>query len=274
MPNWPISMAAKAYLRRRSMELSKRALDYANGDFPLTVGQIQFAVMPEERVKTMRRLVSEGVKTIERHRVLRLAFLREKFPELRRGAVIHVELPEWIVVDRSTSYGMHTTKFDMDDTHYLVPDFSLNGPTRELDQDQRAELITWINRCIRQKRLHEIMNWTTSHVLDKHAPTVAHLHQVWPMMCTLINSDPNTTSAKYYKDREFFEMWRDRFRAPKRQLTSYKPKPGVLDEFGRLIKACNTVLTAGIVLAPYEADDKQISAELQQWEPIDGDKTF
>lgn len=273
MPNWPISMAAKNYLRRRSMELASRTLAYANGDFPLTVDQIQYAVMPAERVKTMRRLISDGVKTIERHRVLRLAFLREKFPELRRGAVIHVELPEWIVVDRGTSYGMHTTKFDASDHHYLVPDFSLN-PTWDLNAEQRAELIDWINRCIRQKRLHEIMNWTTSHVLDKHAPTVAHLHQLWPMLCTLINSDPSTTSAKYYKDREFFEMWRDRFRAPKRALMSYKPKPGVLDEFAKLIKACDTMLASGIVLAPYEADDKQISAELQQWEPIDGDRTF
>jgi hypothetical protein len=273
MPNWPISQAARSYLRQRSMQLSKRALDYANDGMPLTVTQIQYAVMPEERVKTMRALITSGVRTIERHRVIRLAFLRDKFPELRRGAVIHVELPEWIVVDRSTSYGMHTTKFEMDDHHYLVPDFSLNGPTHDLDPDQRKELIDWINRCIRQKRLHEIMNYATSHVLDKHAPTVAHLHQLWPMLCTLINSDQDT-NRKFYKDREFYEMWRDRFRAPKRALTSYKPKLDTLDRFAKLIKACDTVLAAGIVLAPYEEDDKLIKAELQQWEPLPDDRTF
>lgn len=273
MPNWPISQAAKNYLTRRAVELSSRALAYAQDSFPLSVSEIQHTVMDREKVTTMRRLIQQGVRTIEKHHTLRCAFLRGKFPELRRGCVLQLTLPEWIVVDRGTQYGMSTTRFEMDDSHYLVPDFDMNDGN-VVDVGTRAELIAWLNRAIRQKRLHEILVHTVNNVLNKHTPTVMHLHHLWPMLTTLMNNDPSATNARFQGDREFYELWIKRFRAPGRKLRSYQPARETVETYGKLIHACDTVLSAGSVLASYKEDDKVVQAEIQQWEPVDGDRTF
>ena len=264
MPNWPLSQHALTYLINRATKLSQRALDYAESDFPLTTAQIQFAILDEAKVHTMRRLIDEGVQTIERHRSVRLAFLREKLPELRRGAVVVVNLPEWVVVGRSTSYGMSSTKFTMDDKNYLVPDFS----EQRLTPDERTELVAWINRAIRQKRLHEIVTHTVPLILRDHAKTCAHLHQIWPLLTTLINNDKGLAR----NDKAFYETWRDRFRAPSRALKSYRPDPDVLNKYRKHIAAANIALMAGELLAPITPDSTQVQATLEHWEPVEGDR--
>jgi hypothetical protein len=277
LPNWPISDRARTYLRGRAIELSTRALHYAEADFPLTSTQIQYAVMVRQRADTLRRYITEGVQTIEKHTVIRLAFLRQCMPELARGAVVTLTLPsrDWIVVDRATQYGMGVTKFSMDESSYLVPDWDLlnsaGAPGAELTDEQRQDLVTWINRAIKQKRLHDMLKYTLANILDdnKQARTVGHLQAIWPMLCTLMNNDPAALNPSWQNDQVFYETWRDRFRAPRRNMGSYKPDPEVLKKFGTFIRACDSVLAAGTILAPYTPDKKQIQASLVQWEKIE-----
>jgi hypothetical protein len=280
LPNWPISDRARTYLRVRAIELSTRALHYAEADFPLTSTQIQYAVMPRDKVDTLRNYISQGTETIEKHTVLRLAFLRQCMPELHRGAVVNLTLPnrDWIVVDRATQYGMGVTKFSMDESSYLVPDWGLlnragedgSHPDAQLSDEQRQDLVTWINRAIKQKRLHDMLKYTIANILDidGHARTVGHLQAIWPMLCTLINNDPAATNPSWTNDRIFYDTWRDRFRAPRRNMGSYKPDPEVLKKFATFIRASDSVLAAGSILAPYTPDRKQIQASLVQWEKL------
>lgn len=284
MPNWPISDRARTYLRHRAIELSTRALHYAEADFPLTATQIQYAVMPRDKVDTLRRYISEGTHTIEKHTVIRLAFLRQCMPELARGAVVNLTLPnrDWIVVDRATQYGIGVTKFNMDDSSYLVPDWDLlnragedgSHPGAQLSDEQRQDLVTWINRAIKQKRLHDMTKYTLARILSddplqSSARTVGHLQAIWPMLCTLVNNDPAAVKPLWANDKIFYETWRDRFRAPRRNMGSYKPDPEVIKKFGTFIKACDSVLAAGSILAPYVPDKKQIQASLVQWEKLE-----
>lgn len=270
MPNWPISGAVRSYIIQRAIHLSNRALDYARADFPLTTSEIQYAIMPEERVDTLRRLINEGVRTIEKHRQVRVAFLRDVLPELRRGAIVALTLPNWVVVDRSTHFGIATTKFSMSEQHYLVPRLDRTEGKSCLTPESRAELVAWLNRVIRQKRLHEIVIHTVGHIMHEDAPSCAHLHQLWPMLTTLINND----SSLQGRDRHLYNTWADRFRAPARALKSYRPKPDVINKYAKLIHAADTAITAGLVLAPYSHDAKKVIAELENWEPVDGDRTF
>jgi hypothetical protein len=51
-------------------------------------------------------------------------------------------------------------------------------------------------------------------------------------------------------------------------MGSYKPEPETVKKFATFIKACDSVLAAGSILAPYTPDRKQIQASLVQWEKL------
>ena len=172
MPNWELSMRAKQYIIQRAVNLSHRKLQYAQSDFPLTTAQIQFSIMEESKVHVLRGYIETGTQTIEKHRQLRLALLREKIPELPRGAVLQVVLPEWVVVERGTQFGVSTTKFQVSESHYLVPDFSED----RLTASERVGLVNWVLRAVRQKRLHQLISLAVGEVVEKHATTTAQLH--------------------------------------------------------------------------------------------------
>jgi hypothetical protein len=261
MPNWPISDTVRSYIASQALILAKRPLDYALADFPLTTAQVQSIVLPAEQISTMRRLESQGVRTIEHHRQVRLAFLREKFPELKRGAVVSLQLPEWIYVGRGTNWGIDTTKFKMDESHYIVPDMD------ELDPRDRRELVVWITRAVRQKRLWQIVDKVVPDVLRNHAATAAHLHAFWPMLTTLVtnvnNGYPKTLKA-----------WEERFKNPTRSLRAYQPDPQTYEKYRKVIQAADAVITAGKILDSYVTDRKLIQADIEHWESRDGDLVF
>ena len=270
MPNWPLSMKVQTYLINHAVMLSNRKLQYAQSDFPLTTAQIQFSIMEEEKVHTLRRYIDEGTKTIEKHRQLRIALLRDKIPGLPRGTVLQVTLPDWVVVERSTHYGISSTKFQADESHYLVPDFS----EERLTVSERQALVNWVKRAVRQHRMHKLITATVNQVVTKHALTIAHMQQLWPMLCTFMNSDPEALNARYQGDRVFYAMWRDRFRAPVRPMQRYNPTPEVVAKFGKIIHHADIVLAAGMMLAPYTPDRKVVTAEVEHYETLDGDITI
>jgi hypothetical protein len=251
-------------------------------DFPLTPAQIQYMVMPHDKVHTLRKYISEGVHTIEKHTVVRLAFLRETMPELERGAVLQVTLPgrEWLVVNRATQYGVEVARFSMDDSSYLVPDFNLLERAGEagatgagMSSEQREELAVWLAVATKQQRLHEMIVFTLGKILDQEVTrSVGQLQAIWPMLCTLINNDPAATRNNWPADREFYKTWQERFRAPRRNMSSYQPDPAILNNYAKYIKASDTVLTAASLLAPVGGLVANTLgapvAEIVQWERL------
>lgn len=271
MPNWPLSGRVQDYLRNRAIALSQHKLDYAQDAFPLTTSQIQFSIMEESKVNTLRRYIDEGVQTIEKHRQLRMVLLREALPELPRSVVLRVVLPEWVVVDRATHYGVTSTKYAANESQYLVPDFSSE---ERLSPDDRHRLISWVERAVRQRRLHALIVTAVQTIVPEHVPTIAHLQQLWPMMCTFMNNDPAALNPRDRSDREFYKLWQDRFRAPVRPMKRYAPDPAIKAKYTKLIKAADTMFAAGMLLAPYAANPKVVNANIEHWEPRDGDFTI
>lgn len=271
MPNYKLSSPVRNHIRDRANALAQRSLDYALADFPLTTMQIQYAVLDEATVNTMRRLIQQfEIRTIERHNQVRVTFLRSVLPELRQGVVVVLQLPEWIVVRRGTLWRLGSYTFDPQDHHYLSPDLT------RLDAGDRERLVTWLARVTRQQRLFQITTHTVQSIIDddRLTPTVAHLHALWPMLCGLVDVvDPAPDTKAHRKRRRAAQHtdWRDRMRNPPARLKPYLPAPDVREKFATLIRASDVMLTAGSVLQPYVHEQGIIKATVEHVEYLEGD---
>lgn len=267
MPNYNIPNSLRQHILNNAMRLANRPLNLALSDFPLTTAELQYhcSALNAEQVDTLRRLDAEGVRTIEHHTQLRLAFIRENLPEIRRGVVLNLQLPEWIVVGKGTQWGISTTKFDPDENHYIVPNVSTLDPTSRID------LVSWIHRALRQVRLYEITSYMVGKALEEElSPTTSHLHALWPMLTTLVDADQVTR----YRHKEQAVRWQDRFRNPTRRITPYKPDEAVVNKFSKLILAADTMLSAGMILPDTHPQRGQVRAMIEHWERLSGDPTF
>jgi hypothetical protein len=267
MPNYSIPTMLREHIKTQALKLANRSHALAMSNFPLNVQDLQYncAALTADQVNTLRQLDSDGVRTIEHHKQLRLAFIRENLPELRRGVVLHLQLPEWIVVGRGTQWGIGTTKFQIDENHYIVPDMNQLAPSL------RAALVTWINQALRQHRLFEITSYMLDQALDhKYTPTTSHLHAFWPALTTLV--DPTTAFGRNNKDQ--VARWQERFRNPTRSLRAYRPNADVYNKFAKFILAADTVLAAGMVLPDVHKQKTDIAVSIEHWERIAGDPTF
>jgi hypothetical protein len=270
MPNWQIGVDCKSFIRHRAKELAYRPLSYALTDFPLTVAQLQYSTMDADRVYTLRRYMAgadatEKLHTLELAHTIQVGFLRDTIPELRRGLVVKLQLPEGILANRDTKYG-YTDKFALSAQGYLIPRFE---GEQVLDPETRSALIKWVNRSIRHQRLLEITIQAASQILDNHAPTVAHLHMVWPALTTMFN---NLDGVDTSRNPTFYTQWRDRFRAHHKPLRTYRPDTAVYDKYQARIRAADTAIAAGMVLPELKQDGtKEIIASVVNWEKIAGD---
>lgn len=260
MPNYKITYPVQREIRDRAKDLSQRTLDYAQADFPLTVATIQNLVLPESQVADLRRLYAEGIRTIEKHEMIRLAFLREILPGIPRGLVVACHLPERIFVARATQWGMQTTKFSMDEGGYLVPDLT------KLDPGETKNLANWVNRVVRAKRLKELTDTTVEIIVDKYIPTTSHMHALWPGLASLART------ADTYGGRGI--SWKDRVRHQTRSLKKYQPEPEVIQRYGKRIQAADTVLTQGDMLETYKHPPKTIRAIAEQHEALATDPVW
>ena len=275
MPNYKISLAVREHISKNAMHLAMRPLMNALTNFPLTTAEVQYhcVALNDEQVGTLQRLKTEGVETIERHRQIRLALVRDTIPELRRGVVLAVHLPEPIFVGRATQYGIPATKFRPDENHYIVPDLA------NLDATSRRALVVWVERALRQVRLFEITDYCVKKVLEDHAPTASHLHAIWPTLTTLVNlanAGPHVSHRRRFgrTTPDVSTSWQEKFRNPTRSLKQYQPDSDVRNKFAKLITASDTMIVAGQFLRdmPYRRD--VINVNIEHWERLEGDLTF
>jgi hypothetical protein len=264
MPNFHIPEMIRDHLMRCVQNLANRPVHLALGTFPLTVEQIQGSVLSQTQIDRMTQLSEEGIQTIEKHSELRLALLRDSnLPGIRRSTVVYLSLPKSIFVGRATMYSISTTKFDVNENHYLIPDFS------NLHDTAREELCAWVDKCVRQERLRKIVIYCAAQVLREHAQTTSHLHALWPELATLVDPDDPTV---YTHQKAQYRKWVERMRNPvRRNLAAYKPAPEVKERFGRMIQAANVHLAAGMVLNDYAWKRGQIRSFIEHWEHLDGD---
>jgi len=268
MPNFHIPEMIREHLQKRAAQLADRPLQLALGSFPLGAKAIQSMVLRQDQVDTMQKLHDEGIKTIERHRELRLAILRgEHLPGLRRSAVVYLVLPEGIFVGRGTSYSIPTTKFEITENHYLIPTYE------NLDDNEKQSLTRWVEKCVRQVRLTEIVGHCVMKLLRDNGgeltPTTSHLQAIWPELAGLIDpEDPNIFNS----ERDKYRKWVERMRNPvRRNYAAYLPHPDVKIKFAKLLEAANVQLAAGLMLKDYVYKKGQIRAYVEHWEHLEAD---
>lgn len=269
MPNWPIGQGMRDYLMRRVFSLASRPVTLSRLNFPLDVDQIQHGGLnlSNEQLATLKRLFHEGITTIDRTSEVRLAFLRDYFPELRRGVVLKLTLPKSVFTGKGNAYGMPAPKFTPhDEAHYLVPRFD------NLDPEQRAGLITWLDRVIRQERMNEVVEQCVQHIIhnDKRTPTIAHLMSIWPTIGSVIDPDVE----RHQHARKQLEEWRERFRNPPlRNKQLYVPDVSFITKWGKFIKIADVQIAQGLLLS--EPDESgPIKVRVEHWQRAEGDATF
>jgi hypothetical protein len=246
-------------------------VSYAEADFPLTIPEIQSIVLQPDQIARMEQLRSEGILTIERHEHIRIAFLREATPGIRRGLVADIRLPTGIFVGRATQYGMGATKFSMDETHYLVPIVS------QLDPSRRDVLAAWINKVVQARRMHQAVVYTLAQVVnERYMATTGQMHATWRGLIPFLNE--LNTGRKTRRDPTgktiTLANWRDKLSAPPRSLKNYQPRPGFWDTFGTLIKGADMILLQGDMLPEFVPKRGSIRACGEIWETLPGDKTY
>jgi hypothetical protein len=263
----------KDFLERRALYVADQTLNYATMDFPLGMVQIQQALMSDDLMEHAKALKRAQITTFMEQTCIHVRFGRDILPELRRGAVIRLQLPVPVVAKRDTSLfymSPHDPSPFSNRTprNVLLPDFA----EHPLGTETRADLVKWLNRVIRQQRLRDLTVGTANLLLRVHAKSCAHLRAVWPTLCSLADDVKGTNYRTHYKqDQEFVERLRDDLRAVHRNLDMYKPPPSVVETYGKKISVADTVLVAGLLLAPLDEDTTRPVATLAAWEKIEGD---
>jgi hypothetical protein len=264
MPNWPLSSEVRKHLRERATQQAQRAVDLARSECPLTLEQIQYgaSALTPDQIAQLKDLRNQGVKTISVHNEIRVAFLREIWPELRRGMVLRINLPEQIFVGHGTRYGVPGDKFTIDSDSYIVARFE------NLSAEERGTLTTWLDNLLRQQRIHEIVQGCVDYILGDYntvgaAPTAAHLKAIWPMATTLI--DPKGSCSH----------WVERFRnLPWRGVYKYAPSYKHTN-YIKLLPVCDVQINTGLLLKKVAGDNEHdIYTTLEHWEHLSGDITF
>lgn len=269
MPNWPIGYALRNHLSLRIREIAQRPVALAKLNFPLTVNQIQESGLglTAEQLATLEKLYKSGVTTIDRTNEIRLAFLREVFPELRRGIVLKLTLPEPVFTGRATLHGMSTPRFSIHDSHYLVPHCG------NLDSEALASLFKWMERLLRQYRINEVVHHCVQNIVakEKRTPTIAHLNAIWPGLGAVL--DP--ANARFRTEQNTYREWIERFRnPPRRNLQLYTPDTEFMALWAKRIKLADVQLAQGLMLSMPRLPNGAIVPEIEHWQRLDGDITF
>jgi hypothetical protein len=275
MPNWPLSQEIREHISSQARGFAARVVNLNRLNFPLTVQQIQdgAAGLTIKQIDLIKQLKTEGIETIGQVNTIRVGFLREMFPELRRSLILNMTLPRKIYL-RHAYFGSHLRDKD------FKPDTKSHIVARldNLSADERAALIVWLEKLLRQTRINEIVNNCVMVMLrDSTSPTAAHLKHLWPTLTTVI--DPTPPAGNGYRSRNEtnrLEAWVERFRnPPMRGLMRYEPSIPMFGKYQDLMRLADTQIVAGRMMPVPDLDRPgAICPSIDNWERLPGDITF
>jgi hypothetical protein len=262
MPNFKLSDTVRKHIKDRATEFAGRARQYAEADFPMEVHQVQMAVMEPHLIQACRELYDSDVHTIRKHDRIRMVFLREQFPGLKRSASVVLDLPDAIFVRRATNYGISQIDFEDPDAsaNYIIP---LNAGLAMCD---RQEITHWLNHAVRARRLEQLTTESVDYIMDhrEFAKTTAHLHYLWPNLIRLINRRAGHDISRYLDRAQHLPRYRKPYLPPALLAKTYAP----------IIQAADGVLMKGMELPKFDEDYKVVRACVEQWEQKEGDPRF
>jgi hypothetical protein len=266
MPNAKLSGAVTSHINQRTRVLADRTLCYARAQFPLTAGEIEEIMIDPDILKRMKALWQDGVRTIDRQTTVQMALLRSDVPNLRRSALIAMQLPKPIFAMCENRYWGVKNGFNRTEFAQLMPNLTALTP------EKVQALLAWTERVIAQMRKVEICLHVTAVMLsEKVSPTAAHLMARWPLLATLVD-DMGTKWNSQLRTYQPDNRWKDLFRNTPKHMGRYRPDATFMATYSKLIKISDQVLSAGLLLAEFKWDQTtQIIPEIAHFELLDGD---
>lgn len=260
MPNWPLSQEIRGHIVNRAGALAQRMVDLNRLEFPLRPSQVQKCGcgLTEEQLGMLQALEKGNVLSIQKDRDIHVAFTRERVPELRRGIVFRIQLSRSLFVQKITHVIQNNPRRlgDVD---------ALEGHLDCFNPDERAQIVEWMEKLLKQVRIKEIVWECVGFLTDvSKAPTAAHLKHLWPGLASVI-------------DGKDYATWVERFRhPPERGLSRYVPDRKLLLRYGPLMKLCDTQIAAGQLIAPVKFDQTPgaIYPVIENWERLPDDLIF
>jgi hypothetical protein len=237
--------------------------------FPLDVQHIQNGAsgLDKRQLESLQLLTRQGVQTIAKHRDIVILLSTEVFPTLRRSMQVRLLMNKHIFVKHGASGNMkHFNLHDQND--YLVARFE------DLSDEGRANLITWLEKLLRQVRLHEVVvECVKMAMTEKLSPTAAHLKHLWPTLTTVIEP---SVARHNHSERERLATWIERFRnPPMRGLSRYDMAPEIAAKYSKLMAVADVQIAAGRMIAEPKLDQTgAIYPVVYDWERLPGDIVF
>lgn len=256
MPNYKLPSFIKEAIYKHAQKLSARLVEHAQGDFPLTTAQVQFALMPQEPYSMLVKLRDAGIDSLPSTRSSHILLDHTKLPGLLRSAIIHITFPENVFVPKQRYwYDNVPGRWPNDPARQaLIPDWS------GLDSEDIAKLVKWANELVRTHRHRELADFTVAANLRTDGTggltSTGQVLANWPMLATLV------------EDKD----WLTRFRCPPQNLKRYKLE--LLPESEKLMQATDILLTKAQLLSEYQHPPFTIATMIQVWQPQPGDRTF
>lgn len=253
MPNWKLSGSVKDEIQNQANALAARRVQHMMADFPMSVAEVQRAIMPDSHLEALRSLEDGGILSLPKAQGLPIVFFRDDFLALTRGAGVLVTLPSEVFIPRTVYHNWHAhygKKLELKSTREALM-------FDRLDPEQKSRLATWVNRSVKERRLEQIAALTVRRVL-KNCMTSGELLATWPLLGTLV------TDA----------VWRGRLRAPPRKLSNYAPRTYVIEPLLRRMQATEVILTGAEMMAEYVPTPGVVHADLAVWEHLPNDPKF
>lgn len=247
MPNFKLGSGIKDDIRVNAARLAQRRVDHMTAQFPLTMAQVQAAIMPPEALKQIRWLKSQNVVGIGATNRIFLRFAPDAMPGLDRYAVAQLYSPEGIYPAKHSSfYGSHHEYVERDHRN----DLTLHEG--ELDDESRDAVTAWALKSIKERRLQLLSNQTVNVMLDRCTSSGDVLAR-WPFLATLVPEQGDAT----------LKVWRNRFRNGPRDLRRYAWSPDNL--LRRMMDATEVFLGSAMMLEDYKHTEGTIRAEMVAW---------
>src|SRR5215475_13098302 len=161
--------------------LAKRRVEYVLGAFPLIHQEVARAVMTERQLELATDLQNSGFTQFRSNNTVSIYVDRTEYPDMRRSAVVHLALPEYILQPRQVFLQFRRDLFTGEQGLNEIA----NLYRLRLDDSQKAQLAQWCNKIIRETRLHDMMIWTATKVLER-CPTTGHVLALWPTLATFV----------------------------------------------------------------------------------------
>jgi hypothetical protein len=241
MPNFSIGSNLRKEIEQKCERLTQRRLDWAQAKFPLTVDELQSAIMKPEHLKTLRELEAD-IQDLPRDTGPGVYLGKDYLPDLEFDSAISMSLPASVLVPRHEH--IYSSAWDKRYETRL-----LRFDTGVLSDEKRAAVTAWANRAVKEFRIKDAIDQSVAYIMA-NCKSAWHLAVFCPAIITLV------------EDRYFKQKFQHNF--PK-YPGHYAPNPELLAMNRKRVEAVEIVIAGGQLLEPYKIDREKVQAVVSSW---------